>query len=37
MLNYLTSIYQTLSQKKTVDVKDIHDMLELFMAQYQNF
>lgn len=37
MLHFLTSVYQTLSQKKTVDVRDIHDMLELFMVQYQNF
>lgn len=37
MLHFLTSVYQTLTQKKTVDVTDIHDMLELFMFQYQNF
>jgi hypothetical protein len=37
MLHFLTSVYQALSQKKTVDVRDIHDMLEIFMVQYQNF
>jgi hypothetical protein len=37
MIHFLVNIYQTLLQKKTVDVRDIHDLLELFLPQYQNF
>jgi len=31
MIHFLTSICQTLLQKKTVDVNDIYDIMELFL------
>jgi len=37
MIQFLVNVYQTLLQKKAVDVRDIHDLLDLFLPQYQNF
>lgn len=37
MLYFLIDIYKALSQKKKVDTRDIYDVLELFLPNYQNF
>lgn len=37
MMDFLSNIYHSLQQKKTVDTRDILDMIELFLPRYQNF
>ena len=37
MLFYLAEIHNTLTHKNKVDIRDIQDMIELYLPRYQNF